>query len=172
MDLTHNTQLSELHCESNKLTDLDLTHNTQLNELHCESNKLTDLDLTHNTQLSNLSCHNNQASIQSGTSLETLQTQFGFDVNKVSNVRGGKFENGKVIFTKATMSYIYDCGNGKQERFTMLTKHLAELVPGKQPTVAEDGWKDYWRCKLHKNEFFEDETCETRITNLDEWKTG
>lgn len=70
------------------------------------------------------------------------------------------------------MSYIYDCGNGKQERFTMLTKHLAELVPGKQPTVAEDGWKDYWRCKLHKNEFFEDETCETRIANLDEWKTG
>ena len=45
-------------------------------------------------------------------------------------------------------------------------------MPGKQPTVAEDGWKDYWRCKLHKNEFFEDETCETRIANLDEWKTG
>ena len=90
--MTHNTQLGYLKCQSNELTHLDLTNNTQLNELHCESNKLTHLDLTHNTQLSNLSCHNNQASIQSGTSLETLQTQFGFDVNKVSNEKAANLK--------------------------------------------------------------------------------
>ena len=60
IDLSHNTQLEELYCYSNSLSNLDVSHNTQLTELSCYSNQLTSLDVSNNTQLKKLYCYYNK----------------------------------------------------------------------------------------------------------------
>ena len=59
LDVSNNTQLTELSCRDNKLNSLDISHNTQLTELWCEDNNLSSLDISHNTQLTRLYCHGN-----------------------------------------------------------------------------------------------------------------
>ena len=51
IDLSHNTELTELDCSYNSLNTLDVSNNTQLDELYCSGNELTRLDLSDNTQL-------------------------------------------------------------------------------------------------------------------------
>ena len=60
IDLSHNTQLTELDCSYNRLTSLDVSNNTQLTTLYCFSNSLTTLDVSKNTQLVGLECSGNQ----------------------------------------------------------------------------------------------------------------
>ena len=83
LDVSHNTQLTELicynntlsslyvsgctqlkflYCGNNKLSSLDVSHNTQLTKLSCYSNSLSSLDVSHNTQLMELNCYHNQLS--------------------------------------------------------------------------------------------------------------
>ena len=62
LDLSHNTQLTELYCSSNRLTSLDVSGCTRLMRLGCTDNRLTGLDLSHNTQLTELNCTNNRLS--------------------------------------------------------------------------------------------------------------
>ena len=59
IDVSHNTQLTELSCPYNQLTSLDVSNNTQLTELYCYNNKLTTLDVSKNTQLNILNCSSN-----------------------------------------------------------------------------------------------------------------
>ena len=60
LDLSKNTQLTELGCSSNQLTVLDVTKNTALTGLDCSSNRLTALDLSQNTLLELFFCYGNQ----------------------------------------------------------------------------------------------------------------
>ena len=60
LDVSNNTQLTTLYCNTNKLTTLDLSNNTQLTTLYCNTNKLTTLDLSNNTQLTTLYCNTNK----------------------------------------------------------------------------------------------------------------
>ena len=62
LDLSHNTQLTELYCSSNQLTSLDVSGCTRLMRLGCTDNRLTGLDLSHNTKLTVLNCTNNRLS--------------------------------------------------------------------------------------------------------------
>ena len=64
LDVSHNTQLTWLHCSYNNLTSLDLSHNTQLENLYCNKNQLTSLDVSKNTKLIGLYCHGNGFSTQ------------------------------------------------------------------------------------------------------------
>ena len=59
LDLSQNTQLTELDCDDNKLSSLDVSKNTLLTELYCSYNKLTTLDVSKNTQLNILNCSSN-----------------------------------------------------------------------------------------------------------------
>ena len=75
LDPSHNTQLTELSCYSNRLTDLDVSKNTALKRLFCEDNKLSSLDISNNAALMVLNCHNNSLNsldISKNTQLETL----------------------------------------------------------------------------------------------------
>lgn len=62
LDLSKNTELTELNCYSCNMTTLDLSKNTKLIVLKCYDNKLTSLDLSNNTKLEILSCHKNISS--------------------------------------------------------------------------------------------------------------
>ena len=75
LDVSHNTQLTELSCYSNRLTDLDVSKNTALKRLFCELNRLSSLDISKNAALMVLNCHNNSLNsldISKNTQLETL----------------------------------------------------------------------------------------------------
>jgi Leucine-rich repeat (LRR) protein len=58
--IEHFTNLVELRCSWNKLTELDLSKLTQLQTLQCFGNQLVNLNLSNLTQLQNLNCSNNQ----------------------------------------------------------------------------------------------------------------
>ena len=75
IDVSHNTQLKELSCYSNSLSNLDVSNNTQLTYLDCSSNPLSSLDVSKNTQLTKLICSNNQLTsldVSKNTQLEIL----------------------------------------------------------------------------------------------------
>jgi hypothetical protein len=55
-----NTALTELRCDTNRLTTLDVSHNTSLTTLDCGQNQITTLDVSHNTALQRLICWNNR----------------------------------------------------------------------------------------------------------------
>ena len=60
LDMSNNTQLTDLDCSWNDLTQLDMSNNTQLTDLDCNWNDLTQLDVSNNTQLTILFCYGNQ----------------------------------------------------------------------------------------------------------------
>ena len=60
LDPSHNTQLTELYCHSNRLSSLDVSNNTQLTELECNNNTLNSLDVSGCTQLTKLWCYSNK----------------------------------------------------------------------------------------------------------------
>ena len=62
IDVSNNTQLIELDCYSNQLSNLDVSKNTQLTSLDCSENKLNDLDVSKNTKLTSLGCSKNNLS--------------------------------------------------------------------------------------------------------------
>ena len=64
LDVSGCTQLTELGCFNNQLTTIDVSGCTQLTELSCRDNKLTDLDVSKNTQLTKLWCYGNNFSTQ------------------------------------------------------------------------------------------------------------
>lgn len=53
------TNLTELVCYSNQLTELDVSGNPRLERLNCDGNKLTELDVSGNPQLESLDCSSN-----------------------------------------------------------------------------------------------------------------
>ena len=59
IDLSHNTQLTELDCSRNNLTTLDISNNTELVSLSCGNDNLNSLDLSKNTKLWFLWCVSN-----------------------------------------------------------------------------------------------------------------
>ena len=59
LDVSKNTLLTKLDCSDNNLSSLDISKNTQLMYLYCIGNKLSSLDISKNTQLTMLYCHGN-----------------------------------------------------------------------------------------------------------------
>ena len=60
IDVSHNTQLTELACFNNRLlSNLDVSRNTKLTYLNCSGNNLSSLDVSMNTKLTYLNCYGN-----------------------------------------------------------------------------------------------------------------
>ncbi len=59
LDLSNNTMLISLDCSNCAISNLDLSNNIFLTSLKCYTNKLTSLDLSKNTQLTHLNCADN-----------------------------------------------------------------------------------------------------------------
>ncbi|MBE9487941.1 MAG: fimbrillin family protein [Bacteroidetes bacterium] len=56
VDLTANTELTYLNCESSGITDLNISANTKLKKVFCSSTKIKGLDLTNKAELTKLDC--------------------------------------------------------------------------------------------------------------------
>ncbi|MEA1922676.1 MAG: DUF1566 domain-containing protein, partial [Pseudomonadota bacterium] len=79
------TNLTELNCCDNQLTNLDVSSNTGLTQLLCYFNDLTSLNVSANTSLTMLRCNNNQLTnlnVSANTSLSYLYCS----INKMTNI--------------------------------------------------------------------------------------
>ncbi len=92
LDLTQNTSLTYLNCSQNDLTDLQLP--SSLNSLHAGSNDLITLDVSQNATMTFLNCSNNQLTTllnTSSTDLYEIRCQNNFltsvDVSGNSGLR-------------------------------------------------------------------------------------
>lgn len=75
LNVSTNTQLTNLQCSSNSLDKLEVGSNTLLEELYCDDNCLEVLDVSANTRLKGLNCSRNGISnltVEVNTLLETL----------------------------------------------------------------------------------------------------
>ena len=153
LDLSRNPNLEELYCEGNKLTELDLSQNRMLKNLWCHENRLSSLDLSVQNDLrvllcgdnyltsldlnplpllEELDCGGNQAVVKDGALI--WESMPGFDVSRASSIRGGRFENGRVVYDSGSLSiyYNYDCGKGDLIPFQLDCRRFYD--------VKEDDW--------------------------------
>ncbi len=165
LDLSNNTALTELHCGSNQFTVLDISNNTALKDLWCDQNQLTTLDLSKNTALTDLHCDRNQLtsldvsntsdsififSIKNKYEINLTNGKFdlstlpaGFDVTKASEWTNGTV-NGNILTVEDAskeVTYKYDCGNGKYEIFTFITKTVSN-PPSNITEINETNFPD------------------------------
>lgn len=61
--LKYFSQLTDLLCDNNNLTELDVSENPELVRLICYNNSLTSLNLNNNTKLGSLNCNNNKLTV-------------------------------------------------------------------------------------------------------------
>ena len=63
LDISGFSMLSVLDCSWNTLTTLDISRNTTLKNLSCQGNQLTELNLSNNTELEELGCNYNKLTV-------------------------------------------------------------------------------------------------------------
>ena len=79
--LEYFTELTELYCQINNLTELDVSNCTKLITLSCSDNGLTALDVSKCTELTLLSCYGNNLTELNVSSLEKLELLYCYKNN-------------------------------------------------------------------------------------------
>ena len=139
LDVGQNGSLENLSCNNNLLTSLDVRQNTRLNLLLCYNNHLTSLDTSNQKWLHTLSCNNNNypITITNDRNYDLSDLPGTFDVNKASNWSGGTVSGNNILTVdhdKDSVTYTYDCGNGRTANFTLTVENKVEeqftLTPG------------------------------------------
>lgn len=117
------SSLTYLYCYGNQLTSLDVSKNTALTKFDCGSNQLTSLDLRANTALTNIYTSYNKYPIGVvGVSFPLSSLPAGFDSSKASGWTGAEYDSASdalINFTSRSVSYDYDCGNGRTMNVTL-----------------------------------------------------
>jgi Leucine-rich repeat (LRR) protein len=78
LNVSNNTELILLLCNNNALTSLNISNNTLLETLWCQNNSLTSLNVSNNTELGWIKCQNNSLTnldVSANTILNTLLCQ-------------------------------------------------------------------------------------------------
>ena len=76
IDLSHNTKLEYLNCHHNKLKELDVSELPLLETFYCDSNKLQSIDVSKNEKLEDFDCQDNH--------LDTLNVSQNKELVKLS----------------------------------------------------------------------------------------
>jgi Leucine-rich repeat (LRR) protein len=94
LDISSLTNLQWLECYSNGLTELNISNLSNLHGLYCNSNNLTELDISRLTNLTNLACNNNsltELDILNLTNLQGLYCQSNsltkLDISNLTNLQ-------------------------------------------------------------------------------------
>lgn len=106
LDLSNNKALKELNCSTNRLTALDLRNNTELQMVICSENELTELNLSHHPELQRVDCSDNaltELDLRSNSKLTNLEA--GGNVREIT-LTGNTFDltNLPVFFDASRMS--------------------------------------------------------------------
>ena len=81
LDVSKNVKLTNLNCTANQLRTLDVSKNVELTDLSCTANQLLTLDVSRNVKLTNLSCAVNQLSTLDMSMNSQLNTLYVYDNN-------------------------------------------------------------------------------------------
>ena len=148
LDVSQNTALEKLDCSTNQLASLNLSKNAKLKYLYCNQNELTSLDVSQ-TAVTTLNASDNKIDINVEETPRTfdLSTLPGkFDVTKATNWSGGTVSGKTLKVNEGTnqVTYIYDCGKGRSETFTLNVKVVPDgtVTPpsgGDTPGGSTDG---------------------------------
>lgn len=139
LDVRSNTALTNLDCENNFIFVLDLKSNTDLTYLYCNDNLLTSLDLSYNTSLKEATFDNNYYLIDVIGSFCLGSLPEGFDASKASDWQGAEFDKGTnslINFTSETVTYSYDCSNGKSATFTLIADRFDTDIIKESPSYT------------------------------------
>lgn len=132
LDVSHNAALTHLNCYMNHLTSLDLSSNTELILLSCFGNELTSLDVSKNTDLNYFYCTDNSYAIDSADGKYCLKSlPIGFDPTKASDWSGAEYDsstNSLYNITSAYITYTYDCGNNNSCKFTLVDNTVPDIT--------------------------------------------
>lgn len=135
------TNLEELYCKNNRITELDLSRLTKLKELDCSENRLRTLDVSANTKLFNLNAAENQIdtlNFGTVTSIKTLNVNrnrlkalnvIPFTELEVLHCYGNQIEILNVILNNK----LYDLGCGTEDKTLKL--NLNTSIPLKSLTI-------------------------------------
>ena len=165
IDISKNTALTYVACSSNRLTSLDVSKNKELTKLLCNGNQLINLDVSKNTALKTLNCYANQLTsldISNTTNLsfkgysqkrsigigndgtfELSTLSSNIDTSKISSLKNATL-NGTVLSdlkTGTSVTYNYDCGNGKTIDVTLEVKLKAPAIVEPSAFAAKEGTK-------------------------------
>jgi hypothetical protein len=101
VDLSKNTELTDVRCPCSGVTSLDLTGCKQLEVLYCNGNELTRLDLSGKSSLTTLECEHNEIAEMDLTGCTSLDRIIGYD-NKLTELD---------ISTNTELDYVMLCNN-------------------------------------------------------------
>lgn len=152
LDMSGNPNLEDLVCtNSHALVALDVSQNSTLKRLWFDGCSLTSIDLSNNPALGTASgdapqwnCKRNQHTVvvYSDHSFDYTTLPGKFDVTKVSNVQGGKFDTAKQTFTfddgVTEATYDYVTGNDKYPSVTFTLNYDENAAPESKPTEPTD----------------------------------
>ena len=144
LNVSNNKLLDTLECEENNLTSLNLKNNTKLYSLNCSYNDIRSLDLSKNKGLRQIICTNTKIShlnldnrvdpfssivknntyTVSGTAVNYQKLPGNFNINKISDLKGGVLNKKTKTITfknSNTISYTYKIGNLWESVFKIKT---------------------------------------------------
>ena len=123
LNVQSNKALEYLTCDKNQLSSLDVGQNTELVSLRFSYNQLTSIDLSNLSKLRDtlLSTGNEYAITAKGGVFDLTKLPGSFDVSKASNWTGGTVSGNTLTINDGAskVTYIYDCGKGYTETFTL-----------------------------------------------------
>ena len=119
-----NVRLKTLSCSDNKITSLDFSKNSRLRQLDCIKNQLVCLDLSKNKKLKRTKTfvYGNKRTVKVSKGKIKLSKLPNFNIKKASKWKGGKVKGKYLIVKKKKITYKYNCGNGRKEKFTLIIK--------------------------------------------------
>ncbi|HAR84296.1 MAG TPA: hypothetical protein DCR69_01060 [Clostridium sp.] len=147
IDLSNKPELREVNCQFNNLSNLNLSSSSQLEMLWCNNNKLKQIEFNKsNTFLGILICNNNNLGYLNIEGIKYDFAQFectnnisrvnvlgdnsvdlssfkGFNINKVSNLKGATIRNGKLMVDSNKVpeyiTYTYEIGKNVSATFSL-----------------------------------------------------
>jgi len=125
LDVTQATELIELACPYNKITELNVSNNPKLNNLLCEDNRLIELDLTNNVDLIDLACSYNSLTsldLSQNKKLETLSCSYNLLTELDLN------GNTELIFIWCDNNFITELDFSKNKKLDALYCHNNRLT--------------------------------------------
>ena len=136
LDVTKNTKLTTLIIESNPLISINLKNNPELTKLNIQNCSLAYLDLNKNPKLTayNIFCimsSGNTCRVKFNTAGQfDLSTIPGFEISKVSNLKGGKIKGTILTLNKNSnkATYNYYCSS-EFPKFEFSIQNESQLTP-------------------------------------------
>jgi Leucine-rich repeat (LRR) protein len=136
LDISKNTQLTDLSCTYNQITAVDVSKNTLLKSLSLGMNKITAIDISANTALTLFSVSGNQLTtidVTKNTALESL----ALDMNKLSTVDVSQNTKLKILYLSINALTSVDISKNTDLNYLYVSSNKLSTVDISKNTALE-----------------------------------